>query len=59
MESDTTQIWAYRGAEQSSVEKLHIGGTHGDTFEVTVTFESSGYLSMTASVLDSEAYSWQ
>ena len=56
MESETTQIWAYRGAEQSSVEKLHIGGTHGDTFEVTVTFESSGYLSMTASVLDSDAY---
>ena len=59
MESDMTQIWVYRGAEQSSVEKLHIGGTHGDTFAVTVTFESSGYLPMTASVLDTEAYSCQ
>ena len=56
MESETTQIWVYRGAEQSSVEKLRIGVVHGGTSAVTWTFESSGYLPMTASVLDSEAY---
>ena len=42
MESNVVRIWVHRNAEQSTVERLHVGGVEGDTFEMTLMFDPGG-----------------